>query len=260
MKEKRKNKKAQLSIFIIIAVIIVIVLLVLLLFGNNIRTWVSPTGSQEYIKDCTEQAVGEILPKLEVQGGSLEPENYILYMDKKVDYTCYTEDYYKTCIMQKPFLKQNIEQEISSYIEPRVRSCFNNIEGQLERSGSVVSVKDIKVETALVPNSVVVTIRAPTTIKRESAIKYDNFRTDVDSEIYDLVMLAASISNYEARYGDSDTLTYMMYYPDIKVEKIERDLGRVYILTHKPSNEKFMFASRSIAWPAGYLGVEDELL
>lgn len=259
MEEKRKNKKAQLSIFIIMAIVIVIALIALFFFRKDIRSWISPTGAQDYIKDCTQQAVGDVLPRMEVQGGSLEPENYLLYEDNKVDYTCYTEDYYKTCVMQKPFLKQDIEQEISSYIEPRVRSCFEKVAGQLERSGSVVSVKDIKVETSLVPNSIVVNIKAPTTIKKEGAIKYDNFKTNIKSEIYDLVMIASSISNYEARYGDSDTRTYMMYYPDIKVEKIERDMGRVYILTHKPSNEKFMFASRSIAWPAGYLGVDDEL-
>jgi len=259
MEEKRKNKKAQLSIFIIIAIIIVLVLVALFFFGDKIETWISPTGAQDYIKDCTQQATEEVLPKLEVQGGSLEPENYLLYQDNKVDYTCYTEDYYTRCVMQKPFLKQSIEQEISSYIEPRVRSCFSDVESQLERSGSQVSVKDIKVETSLVPGSIVVNIKAPTTIKKEGAIKYDSFKTNVKSEIYDLVMLASSISNYEARYGDSDSRTYMMYYPDIRVEKIERDMGRVYILTHKPSNEKFMFASRSIAWPAGYLGVDDEL-
>jgi len=259
MKEKRKNRKGQLSIFIIIAIVIVIALVVLLLFRKDIQSWISPTGAQEYIRDCAEQYTEEALQKLEMQGGSLEPENYLLYEDNKVDYTCYTEDYLKRCVMQKPFLKQNIEQELASYIEPRVRGCFEEVESQLERSGSVVTVSQVKVETSLVPNSIVVTIRAPTTIRREGAVRYDNFKAEVDSEIYELVMLASSISNYEARYGDSDTIPYMMYYPDIRVEKIERDLGRVYILTHKPSDEKFIFASRSIAWPAGYLGIDDEL-
>jgi len=251
-----KSKKAQLAIFIILAILIVIALLVFLFFGDNIKAWISPTGSQEYIKDCTQQATEEALQKLETRGGSLEPENYILYQDNKIDYACYTEKYYETCVMQKPFLKQNIEQEIASYIEPKIKSCFESMKDQLERSGSMVAVNDIKTEASLAPNSVIVTIRAPTTIRRQGALSFENMKVGVKSEVYDLVMLASSISNYEARYGDSDTVAYMMYYPDIKVEKIERSEGRVYILTHKPSNEKFMFSVRSIAWPAGYLGVE----
>jgi hypothetical protein len=262
MKEKRKfNKKGQLAIFIIIAIIIVVALVILLLFKEDIQQVVSPTGTQEYIKECTETAALEALEKVEEQGGSINPENYLLYEDKEIEYICYTEDYYSRCVMQKPFLKQSIEQEIASYAEPKVRECFRSMESRLESSGSDVKVNEVKVETSLIPNNIIVTIKAPTTITREGSISFENFRTNVKSEIYDLTMLASSISNFEARYGDSDTLTYMMYYPDIKVEKIERESGsRVYILTHKPSQEKFSFASRSIAWPAGYLGIDENEL
>ncbi len=255
MKEKRKNKKGQVSLFIIIAIVIVIALLVLIFFPK-IKTYIVPSTTQEYIQECVEDSTREVLPILETQGGSLEPKNYLLYQDNKVDYSCYTEDYYSKCVMQKPFLKQEIEQEIAAYIQPKVRECFQSMKSQLERGGSEVAVGNIKTEVSLVPNSIIVTVRAPTTIKKQGAVSFNNFKTSVKSQIYDLVMLSSSISNYEARYGDSDTLTYMLYYPDIRVEKIERDKGRVYILTHKPTEEKFMFASRSIAWPAGYLGIE----
>ena len=118
-----------------------------------------------------------------------------------------------------------------------------------------MSLEDINVQASLIPNSVLVTINAPMTVSRGGTSSFERFRVGTSSQLYDLVMLASSISNYEARYGDSDTLTYMLYYPDIRVEKKEQSDGsRVYILTHKPSNEKFIFASRSIAWPAGYIG------
>jgi len=42
----------------------------------------------------------------------------------------------------------------------------------------------------------------------------------------------------------------------MRIEKKEQSDGsRIYILTHRSTNEKFMFASRSIAWPPGYVGV-----
>ena len=64
-------------------------------------------------------------------------------------------------------------------------------------------------------------------------------------------MLTSSILNWEARYGDSDIATYMTYYPNIKVEKYKQgDGSKIYILSSE--KDKFVFASRSLSWPAGY--------
>lgn len=253
MKNFRENKHAQLTIFIIIALVIIAVLL--FLFYPRIKTIVAGTSPSDYIKSCTETAAKEALDKLSLQGGSLEPENYILYQDSKVEYACYTNEYYKRCLMQKPFLKQDIEEEINAYIEPKVKQCFSSFKSQLESRGSFVSVGEIQVDTAIVPNSIIVTVNAPTTIRKEAAVSFNKFKTDIKSQMYDLIMLSSSISNYEARYGNSDTLTYMLYYPNIKIEKNElSDGSRVYVLTDRDTNEKFMFASRSVVFPAGNIG------
>lgn len=253
---KKLNKKAQLTIFIIIAIVIAAILLIL--FYPKIKVLVTGPVATDYIEECAEEAAEEALEKLKVQGGSLEPENYILYEDNKVEYVCYTNEYYKRCIMQKPFLKQDIEQEIIGYVEPRVKNCFSSLKQQLEKRGSRVELQDIEVEASVVPNSIIIDINAPMTVTKGSVAKFKKFKVSIKSQLYDLVMLSSSIANYEARYGDSDSLTYMLYYPDIRVEKKERDEGRIYILTHKPTNEKFMFAARSIAWPAGYIGVREK--
>ena len=166
-KKRKASKKAQLSVFIILGIIIVIALAVLLLFRGNIKKIISPPGVQEYITDCAQQGVAEALEKVEKQGGSINPENTILYQDNETEYLCYTEDYYSRCVMQKPFLKQSIEEEIASYAEPKIRECFKSMESKLESSGSKVQVNHVKVETSLVPHSVSITIRAPTTITRE---------------------------------------------------------------------------------------------
>ncbi len=248
-----KQNKAQVTIFIILAILIVAILLVL--FYPRIKQLVYPTVNSDYISQCAEDAAQEALDKLALQGGSLAPENYLLFEDNKIDYACYTSEYYKRCTMQKPFLKQDVETEIIKYAEPKVKQCFENLKSRLEQQGSSVSIQDVKLDVDIVPNSIVLTVNAPTVITKESAVSFDKFKATIKSQMYDLLMLASSISNYEARYGDSDSLTYMLYYPDIKVQKIEREDGnKVYVLTYKPSDEKFMFASRSIAWPAGYFG------
>ena len=88
--------------------------------------------------------------------------------------------------------------------------------------------------------------------------KFDNFVVESKSRLYDLVSIATSILNWEARYGDSETTLYMAYYPDIKVEKNLRDDGtKIYTLSDRNTKDKFVFATRSVAWPAGY--GEDEV-
>ncbi len=248
-----KSKRSQLTIFIILALVIVAILMVL--FYPRLKVLILGPSPTDFIKKCAEDATEEVLEKIKVQGGSLEPENYILYNGEKVEYVCYINEYYKNCIMQKPFLKQDIEKEITAYIEPRIKECFSSLEQELEKRGSSVSLKDIDVQTSLIPNSILININAPMTVSRGGTSLFERFKVDIDSQLYDLVMLASSISNYEARYGDSETLTYMLYYPDIRVEKKEQSDGsRIYILTYKPTNEQFIFASRSIAWPPGYTG------
>jgi len=252
-----KSKRSQLTIFIIIALVIVAILLIL--FYPRIKVLVTGTAPTDYIEQCVKEATEEALGKISVQGGSLEPENYILYQNNKVEYACYTNEYYKRCTMQKPFLKQDIEKEINDYVKPRAENCIENLKQQLEKQGSEVALQDVRVETSIIPNAIIVTVNAPMTIVKSSTSTFNKFKVNIKSEMYELIMLSSSIANYEARYGNSDSLTYMLYYPDIKVEKKVQDEGsKIYILTYKPSGEKFIFASRSIAWPPGYVGEREK--
>ena len=44
----------------------------------------------------------------------------------------------------------------------------------------------------------------------------------------------------------------MNYYHDLKVEKNKQtDGSTIYILTERDTENKFQFASRSVAWPPG---------
>ena len=39
--------------------------------------------------------VKEIIKKISLQGGSINPEHYYLYQDNKIEYLCYTNQYYQ---------------------------------------------------------------------------------------------------------------------------------------------------------------------
>ena len=65
-----------------------------------------------------------------------------------------------------------------------------------------------------------------------------------------MLMIASSILNYEARYGDSDIWTYMIYYPDYRIEKFKQDEGsKIYTITNRNTGKQFTFATRSLSWP-----------
>jgi hypothetical protein len=256
MRDKRVKKRAQVTVFIIIA-IIVVAILVLLLYPR-IKIYVSPVTATSFMETCVSNHAEYAITNISAHGGSLEPENAILYKDNRVEYLCYTNEYYKTCSNQQPLLRQHVEEEISAYLKPKVQECVNQLASDYEKKGYDVSAKKADVSVSLVPGSVKITANAPVTLIKGATESYDNFIVVQKSEVYNLVMIASSILNWEARYGDSNPETYMLYYPDIRVEKYKQEDGsKIYILTNKETQEKFIFATRSLSWPAGYgLGEE----
>ena len=253
---KKKESKAQATIFIILALAIVIILFLLLTGRGNLDVIFGPTSPVQEIKDCTQEATEEALDILMLQGGSISPELYYLYQGNKVEYLCYSDGNYENCVMQKPLLKQSIEQEIQNYISPKVKSCVNAVVSDLQGKGYDVSMKSPEISVSLIRNNVLVDVEADLKITKDGTESYKSIKTDMPFKLYNMVMIASSISNWEAVYGDSETMNYMMYYPSLKVEKKKQGEGTtIYILTDpRGSDNKFMFASRSLVLPAGLTG------
>jgi len=257
MKKRLKinNKRAQITIFIILALAI-IVLLVLLFTRNNELTTIFNTKSPiNQIKDCSKEALSEGLELISSQGGSISPENYYLYENNKIEYLCYTEENYKEGIIQKPLLKQSIEKELKKYITPKIKGCIDSVKTSLEKKSYIVSYKDPEISLELIPNNIFATIDLDLKITKDKTESYKSIKTNIDSNLYKIIMIASSILNFEASQGDSEIMTYMIYYPSLKIEKkIQGDGTKIYILTDKTSLEKFMFASKSLVFPPGIIG------
>lgn len=249
---KKEMINGQVTIFIIMAIVIAAAVL-LVVFYPRIKMIVQPATPAGYVEDCVKKELIPAVEKLSASGGSFNPENTILYQGREIEYLCYTNEYYKTCSMQIPFIKQNFESELTGYIAPIAEQCVNQMASDFKDKGYNVNVKKGDISVEIVPHSVKVAVNHEITVEKESVQNLGKIIVAENSEMYDMLMISQNILDWEARYGDSAPETFMMYYPDIKVEKLKQgDGSKIYIVTNKESKEEFTFATRSLSWPAGY--------
>ncbi len=249
------GKRGQVTIFIIIAIIIIVIGVLIYLFYPQIKSWISPESKNPglFLQNCLEDEIERTVENLSLQGGSTNPEHFYLYQGNKLEYLCYTNENYKTCIVQQPMLKSHIESEIKNEISEEVNACLEDLESSFKEEGYSVNIEDGDVVVELLPERIVTTLTHKLTLTRGDAKRYESFKIILNNNLYELISIADSIVDWEASYGDVDPSTYMGYYHGLKVEKLNQEDGStVYILTDKDAENKFQFASRSVAWPIGY--------
>ena len=250
-----KNKKGQVTIFIILAVVIVVIGVLVYMFYPQIKSslGLEEKNPQAFIQSCIEEKINEDITKLSLQGGSLSPGNYILYDNEQVEYLCYTNEYYKKCVVQQPMLKKHIESEIKEGIKEEVDMCFDSMEKSFQQRGYEVKLRKGPEDIELLPKRVIARFNYSLTLTKGETENYDSFNIVLNNNIYELISIANSIIAWESTYGDAETTTYMNYYHDLKVEKKKQSDGTtIYIITDRNTENKFQFASRSVAWPPGY--------
>ncbi len=249
------NKRGQITIFIIIGIIIVGLAIVIYLVFPQIKTKIglSSKNPSSFMQACMEDSIKETVKTISSNGGSINPKNYVLYNNNKIEYLCYTNEYYKTCVVQRPLLKRHIEEEIEKEIKDEAKNCLDKLKENYESRGYNVNIKDGNIDVELLPEIIAVNFNNSVVLTKDPSEKYDLLRISVKNNLYELISIANSIIQWEASYGDAETTTYMNYYHDLKVEKKKQSDGTtIYILTNRNTGDKFQFASRSLAWPPGY--------
>lgn len=254
------QRKGQLTIFIIAAVVVIALIAMVYLFfpGVLVGLGIVSGNPQTFIQNCIEENLKENVEKISLQGGYLEPENFILYKDNKIEYLCYNENYYLPCVMQQPFLKQQVENEIKRGVKNQADICFDSMQESFERRGYEVNLQKGGSFVELLPERIVLIFENELTLTQGSeSQRFEKINIVLNNNLYELTSIANSILNWEAIFGDAETTIYMSYYHDLKVEKIKQsDGGTVYILTDRNTRDKFQFASRSVVFPPG-IAVEE---
>jgi len=254
----RMEKKGQIAIFVVIALVTVAVIIAVFLFPNiNVGTS-AEVNPNSFLRECIDSEMDGVLEAVSAQGGSIIPDNYIMYQDDKIQYLCYTSEYYKTCVVQQPLLVRHVQNEIKKVIEPSAQQCLRELIDEYESKGYDVQGSAGELNVTIIPGKINVEFNAPLSVTKEGTQSFRKFGVSMESEIYDLLMTATSIVQFESSLGDSEPLMYIQYYPDLKIEKISRDDGTtIYRLSNVVSGDRFTFASRSLVFPAGY-GLENQ--
>ncbi len=248
------NKRGQVVIFVIVAIAIVGVLAAVFLFPR-VREGVTGTefSPNSFLSDCVAPEVERGVSLLAMQGGYAEPEGFILNDGVKIKYLCYSAKNYEPCAVQQPMIKNNFEAELGRIVTPAAEQCVRNLKSEYEKRGYSVSASAVDTQLSIIPGKIRVDFLAPMTITRDSTETFRGFDVELKSEMYDLLMTSQSIVDFESEFGDSETTLYLQYYPDLKIDKTKLDDGStIYKLSNVVTKEEFTFASRSVAWPAGY--------
>lgn len=253
---KSDSKRGQVAIIVIVAIALVaIILVVSFLPGANVFT--NDVNPSSFLRNCIEPDVKDAMDVLSRQGGYLEPKNYVMYEGKQIQYLCYTSENYIPCRIQQPLLVSHIEREIKEYVEPRARQCVQDLKEQYERKGFDVQTTPGEINVSVIQNQIIVEFLSPMTISKESTQTFRRFAVSLESEWYDLLLTAVSILQFESTLGDSESILYIQYYPDLRIDKIKRDGDTIYKLSNVVTEEEFTFASRSLVWPAGFGGTQE---
>jgi hypothetical protein len=246
-------KRGQVTIFVIVALVIVGILLAIFLYPRSSLTAQVNENPSGYLRECIEPVINTELGTILAQGGFSNPEGYILIDGVKIKYLCYTSDYYATCINQVPLITRQVENELTRIVQQNMPLCLQQMKTDYEQRGISVSVGNTKTNTTINSKGILIDVQAPITITKDSTQTFNGFEVIIPSKVYDLLITATSIIEFETFYGDADTVLYLQYYPNLKIEKnLLSDGTTIYKITDVTTEEQFTFASRSVAWPAGY--------
>ena len=252
------KKRGQLTIFILIAIMIIAIIILFFLLRN--KSPITLTGGNEespesFLQNCIKDKFSKGVDLISSQGGYVSNTLNIGYDDKKVSYLCYSTLNYQKCINQEPVLITHLETEIKNYLSVEISSCWDILTLGMQEKGYTVNVKKYNYTgVKLTPGKAIIELKNAEIrlTKTEESLKYNKFRLNFNTKLYDLAVVVQEIVSQEAKFCNFENLGYMMIHPETKItEKTFRDETTIYIVEDRKTKEQFFFAVRSCAIPGG---------
>jgi len=254
----KRGIKGQVTIFIIIGILVIALGVLVYMFYPKIfpGAETETKNPSTFIQECIEEKIQDTVEIVSLQGGSVNPGFYYPYYNGKsvddIEYLCYTNQYYRPCVVQQPMIIQHIQSEIENEIKEDSEACFDSLVKSYENKGYDADMKKGNITVELLPEKIITTFSYELVLTKSGTEKYQNFNVILDNNLYELASIANSIVHWETQYGDAEVTSYMNYYHNLKIEKKKQvDETTIYILTNLDDDKIFQFASRSYAFPSG---------
>ncbi|MEM4325797.1 MAG: hypothetical protein QXU40_00655 [Candidatus Pacearchaeota archaeon] len=249
-----KNKRGQLTLFIIIAIIIVGLGLLIYFFvlKPEVKVVFDEGNPNAFIQSCMENKMRDVINKISLQGGVLEPEFYFDYNHTKISYLCYVSVEGSPCVIQQPLLKNKIESEIKRGIEGDVRDCFNSLKESYERRKYKVIMDEGATTVNILPKKIVSNFNYRLTVSKGGQTnRYESFGVNLKSDLYQLIGITNRILIFEHYQGDVNPNAYIsLGGPNIIIVKnLREDQTKIYAIENKNTGDRFQFASKSFTFP-----------
>ncbi len=249
-----ENKRGQVTLFIILGLIFIFSIFFLFYYFKPefIRGLTLPLGFSRSFESCLDDSLSKKIKSLAQTAGFLEPKFVHFYKGENYTFLCYTNEYLTPCVNQEPFLKDRFEESLKELIKEDFEKCYKKSISELKRRGIDVEEGEISYSVSIEPKEIKIKINAPAKISHgESSSSIKNLSYNFKTNLYEVLMIATSLIQFETYYGDSEQMQQMFFYPNIKILKTRTDNEvKVYSVIEKNEKIKFNFAVRSYPWPA----------
>jgi len=248
-----KNKGGQIAVFVIIALVLVVsIASVFMLVQQPLTKTKALEDPRAAISECVEEIGEEALELIGTYGGYIDSQDLnILYEDEKRTYLCHTSEEKELCTNQEPLLVNNIKQEITDYVAPKIETCFSDLEKILIDYNPELGTTNLEVE--IVPNSLLIKIDKRIVFTRhEQTQTYEIFDSSIPSPMFDFAKLTVEIINQEldCQCGlescNADVVEIATKNRNFDIEKfLTGDDEEIYKLREFNSGKEFIFAIRN---------------
>lgn len=278
MIKRGKVVQGQATVYIIIALVLVAVILLVLVLvkykGMGILTPKPKTPiPSEYIEQCARDSAQNAIDIMLPQGGYINPKDppkpYRTYDNKDIAYLCYYNEFYNRCINQEPNYFYHLEEEIKSFMIPKMKDCIYNLTESYRKAGYEVrneETSDLKIDVNIKPKKIELKIEKKLEISKGNDTRvFEKTQTFFNSPIYDMARTAIWIVNGEAQFCYFEVQGYSLLplFYAITVDRIilgenpaagdvEGTTGtKIYKIKERASGKTLYIATRSCITPPG---------
>ena len=254
-----KNKKGQMTIWIIVAVaIIVLAIIGFFVYNYNLKYQIErpmqELNPNIFMGECLGDYIEPIVMTMSKQGGYLaEPAIFIPYNGSKVGYLCYTNEAYKICYNQQPFLDKFIEQQLKEELKKQnaVKNCLINFESRAKGMNyQITRCQGPDFNVTLTNNEIITNFDCAITLtKNDKTQRYEKVEAVYAHPLGEFIALAMQIVDKEITLGEFNLILGQFYNPNIEILRIKAEKTKIYVLHKLNTDKSFVFGVKNLFQP-----------